>query len=111
MKILQLIIKKIYFDQIMSGDKKEEIREIKPTTATKYCTINEEGYTTGLIQYDAIRFYVGYNKDRATALVEVTGELIEELEDEKGDLIFYEYKGDQQQLMNIVYSLGKIIEK
>jgi hypothetical protein len=110
MKVLQLIIRKQYFDQILSGEKTEEIREIKPTTWKKYVTVNEEGTIEGLIHYDALRWYVGYNKNRPSALVEVKNVLLETLEDDNGNDIFYEVDGVEYQLMNVVYELGKILE-
>jgi len=60
MKILNLIIKQIYFDEILAGTKKQEFREVKPTTSKKY--IMEGSEDAGPIIYYAIRFYVGYNK-------------------------------------------------
>ncbi len=32
MKTLNLIIKQVYFDQIINGTKTQEFREVKPTT-------------------------------------------------------------------------------
>ncbi len=37
MKILTLIIKKEFYDQIVSGEKKKEYREITPRTEKRYC--------------------------------------------------------------------------
>jgi hypothetical protein len=111
MKILQLIIQKKYFDLILSGEKTEEIREIKPTTWKKYVTVDEQGLIEDLVHYDALRLYVGYNKDRKTALVEVKDVLLEFMEDDEGKDIYYEVKGRQYQMMNVVYELGKVIER
>ena len=44
MKILQLIIKQNYFDEIIALTKKQEFRECKPTTYRKYCEVDDEGY-------------------------------------------------------------------
>lgn len=38
MKTLQQTITKIHFDQILTSEKSEEVLEIKPITAIKYCT-------------------------------------------------------------------------
>ena len=125
MKELQLIIKQKYFDEILSGIKSKEYREIRPTTAKKYvyylcdgktyldgAELPEEGDVEVCpIHYDAIRFFVGYNKDRASALVEVTGATIEFLVDEEGNEIVYEYKGEEYVAAQIVYDLGRVIEK
>jgi hypothetical protein len=117
MKILNLIIKQKYFDAIMAGRKVQEFREIRPTTEKKYIELDEEGYAVEdekgncvPIKYDAIRFYVGYEKDRDSALVEVKGAHTEVFVDEKGEPIFYDYKGRDYYAEQIVYDLGKVLE-
>lgn len=72
MKVLTLNIKKIYFDEIMSGTKKIEYRELKQTTLNKYTYVDETDGKRYLRRYDALRLYVGYNKDRECVLVQVT---------------------------------------
>ena len=72
MKVLILNIKKIYFDEIMSGTKKIEYRELKQTTLNKYTYVDETDGKRYLRRYDALRLYVGYNKDGESALVQVT---------------------------------------
>jgi len=72
MKVLTLNIKKIYFDEIMSGAKKTEYRELKQTTLNKYTYLDETDGKRYLRRYDALRLFVGYNKDRESALVQVT---------------------------------------
>lgn len=71
MKVLTLNIKKIYFDEILSGVKKIEYRELKQTTLNKYTYLDETDGKRYLRRYDALRLFVGYHKDRASALVEV----------------------------------------
>ena len=71
MKILTLNIKKIYFDEIMSGAKKIEYRQLKQTTLNKYTYLDESDGKRYLRRYDAIRLFVGYHKDRESALVQV----------------------------------------
>ena len=78
MKVLNLILKQVYFDQILKGEKTQEFRDVKPTTVKKLLQLDDEGYevedengNAQPIKYDAIRFYVGYNKDRDTMLIEV----------------------------------------
>lgn len=117
MKILKLIIKKKFYDQIISGEKKKEYREITPNTEKRYCELDEDGYCKEIDgrfvprHYDAIRFYVGYNKDRETALVKVTGAEIYLLEDENNEIITYDYNGETCLAAQIEYSLGEILEK
>ena len=117
MEILQLIIKQKYFDEILSGAKTQEFREIRPNTQKKYCELDEEGYckeVDGILiprKYDAIQFYVGYNKDRASALVEVKDAHIELFEDENHNLIEYDYNGETYFAAHVVYDLGRVIDK
>lgn len=125
MKTLTLIIKQKFFDEILSGKKKKEFREIRPTTSKKYIVytvggkeysdpdnLPEEGdVDIKPIAYDAIRFYVGYAKDRASALVEVKGATVELFVDEDGNDIVYEYKGQEYIAAQIIYDLGDVIEK
>lgn len=72
LKVLTLNIKKIYFDEIINGTKKIEYRELKQTTLNKYTYIDETDGKRYLRRYDALRLFVGYNKDRESALVQVT---------------------------------------
>ena len=72
LKVLTLKIKKIYFDEIINGTKKIEYRELKQTTLNKYTYIDESDGKRYLRRYDALRLFVGYNKDRESALVQVT---------------------------------------
>ncbi|MEL5895911.1 ASCH domain-containing protein [Bacteroides sp. GD17] len=117
MEILTLIIKQKFFDEIIKGTKKQEFREIRPNSQAKYCELDNEGFckeVDGVLQprkYDAIRFFVGYNKDRASALVKVEGAKIELFEDEDGNLIEYKDKGESYLAAQVVYDLGEIIEK
>lgn len=118
MKILTLIIKQEWFDKIMSGEKKQEFREVKPTTIKRYLQLDEDGYekedeygNSIPIEYDAIRFYCGYNKDRDSALVEVKDAYVEMFIDEDGKFIIYEAEGKDWVAEQVVYNLGKVIEK
>jgi hypothetical protein len=72
MKVLTLNIKKACFDEIMSGEKKIECRELKQTTLNKYTYLDESDGKRYLRRYDALRLFVGYNKDGENALVQVT---------------------------------------
>lgn len=110
MKVLNLIITQNFFDQIKSGSKKFETREVLPTTEKKYVILDEERAITDIIKYDAIQFFVGYKKDREKMLVEVKDAHLEEVVDEDGKNIFYDYKGEQNMAINIVYDLGNVIE-
>ena len=123
MKILNLIIKQVFFDQIIEGTKKQEFREVRPTTIKKLLQLDDEGFevedevgNSVPIKYDAIRFFVGYNKDRDSALVEVTGAHCEVFVDENDEPIIYEHGRDKdgEPLVwvaeQVVYDLGKVLE-
>ena len=122
MKVLNLIIKQVYFDAILAGRKVQEFREVRPTTIKKLLQLDKEGYEVEdengnaiPIHYDAIQFYVGYSKDRDSALVEVLGAHCEIFVDDKGEPITYEYGRDKdgQPLVwvaeQVVYNLGKVL--
>lgn len=118
MKVLSLIIKQVYFDQILSGEKKQEFREVKPTTIKKLLQLDEEGFEIEdenrnaiPVEYDAIRFFVGYNKDRDSALVEVESAYCEVFVDEDNEPIEYEHKGQLWVAEQVVFNLGKVLEK
>lgn len=130
MNVLQLIIKQQYFDEILAGTKTEEYREVKPTTFKKYLRYLVDGKTYDSLddpalkhlngdfefdveikQYDALRLYVGYNKDRDSMLVEVKDATLTLFTDEDGNDITYDYKGNTFVASEITYYLGKILEK
>ena len=71
LKVLTLNIQEGFFKEIMNGEKKEEYRELKQTTLNKYTYIDEADGKRYLRRYDVIRFYVGYHRNRDSALVQV----------------------------------------
>ena len=60
MKILHLTLHRKWFDMIVSGEKKEEYREIKPYWDRRLSK-----------EYDAILFKNGYQKNAPSVLVEL----------------------------------------
>lgn len=123
MKVLNLIIRQKYFDAILAGRKVQEFREVRPTTINKLLQLDEDGYevededgNAQPIKYDAIKFFVGYNKDRDSALVEVVGSHCEIFVNDKGEPITYEYGRDKEGkplvwvAEQVVYDLGKILD-
>lgn len=118
MKVLNLIIKQKYFDAILQGRKVQEFRELRPATYKRLVETDSEGFNiidenenSIPIKYDAIRFFVGYNKNRDSALVEVLGAFCEVFVDEKGEPIQYEYGKGMWVAEQVVYNLGRILEK
>lgn len=73
LRVLSLNIKEVYFKEIIKGTKTTEYRELKQTTLNRHTYIDQADGKRYLRPYDVIRFYVGYHKDRDSALVEVTG--------------------------------------
>ena len=94
MKILHLTLKKKWFDMILSGEKKEEYREIKPYWINRLCwhefhkqandleTLNycRHNAQNGRFpmdvfnnNYDAICFKNGYAKDAPSMTIEFKG--------------------------------------
>ncbi|PKO99091.1 MAG: ASCH domain-containing protein [Bacteroidetes bacterium HGW-Bacteroidetes-8] len=125
MKTLTLSIKQTFFDEIKSGNKKEEVREIRANTSGKYIEYQVNGEKMKIkevpadatdvecvpIKYDQIRFLTGeYKGKRPSMLVEVLGEDIIILTDEQGDDIVYEYEGFEYVAAEIRYKLGKVID-
>lgn len=127
MKILTLSIKRIYFDEILSGKKSVESRDIKPTndykhveyhdlsTDTKYKSWKEiplEGGDIEILplQYDAIRLFTGaYKGKRPSCLVEVLGAEVIFLVDENSDQIYYDANGLEFPAVAVDYQLGAIL--
>jgi len=74
MKILHLNLKKKWFDMILSGEKKEEYREMKPYWQRR---LVKEGYwhSQAVKDFDIIRFKNGYQKDAREMDVEFLGGL------------------------------------
>lgn len=118
---LNLIIKQIYFDLIVSGEKTEEYREIKDTTFSKYLdydknegfllleelvhgeiddldiySYNEGEYPFVPRNYDFIKFAVGYAKDRDQALVEVKDISFEIMKDSSGREIRFNWAEEDE---------------
>lgn len=124
LKVLDLIIKQEYFDAIISGEKTQETREVKPTTIKKLLELDEEGFevedkdgNSVPIKYDALQLFVGYRKDRDTALVEVKDAYTVVHLDEDGQPIIMLEEEDKQGnegtwvLQDVVYELGRVLSK
>jgi hypothetical protein len=56
MKILHLTLKKKWFDMILSGEKKEEYREVKTFWFSR---LSENNFGLQFKEFDAIHFYNG----------------------------------------------------
>lgn len=130
MKVLTLSIKQKWFDEIVAGKKTQEFREIRPSNSHKNIryVLNGREYknpedmpseedepgevTLSSVKYDAIKFLTGeYKGKRPYIVVEVKSAEIQILTDENDKEIELEEKGVKYIAAQIVYNLGKIIEK
>lgn len=113
MKILHLVMKKIYFDEILQGKKKNEIRALRPKSSNRYLdyTTNKDGEIAIPKQFDYLRLYLGYETNRPYFDIEVKNTVIAVLLDEKENEIVYIENGIEYIDAEIEYSLGKIVFK
>lgn len=87
-KVLTLTLKKKWFDMILSGEKKEEYREVKDYWMKRLAGIQGCGtsYNFTLLcnaenkckDYDIIVFKNGYSKDAPTIVIECKGIQVKE---------------------------------
>lgn len=110
MEILTLLVKAKSFDKILAGEKKEEVREITPSTQNKYITVTPEEVTIKL--YDAIRFVAGNESDAPEAIVKVEKIDLEYEPDDEGYIQLEEGDGGKLliQEASMVYTLGNVLE-
>ncbi len=71
LNILYLVIEKVYYDQIIAGTKKEEYRELKETTMSRYTYMDPSDKKRYLKPFDAVRLCAGYHKNRECAIVAI----------------------------------------
>jgi hypothetical protein len=110
MNILTLSIKQKFFDQIKSGEKKHEHREIRPNNSAKYCEFKTGGELVGARKYDRIKFVTGqYKGTRPSMEVEVKSAEVVFLTDENDELITYSENGIEYIAAEVDYTLGEII--
>lgn len=95
-KTLKLVIQKKWFDMILSGEKKEEYREIKPFYLSRL-TKNGE-----IRHYDILELINGYQKNASRAFFE-----IDEIKKDIGNLLWGAVEGETY----FVISIGKLLEK
>lgn len=102
MKTLHLTLKKKWFDMILSGEKKEEYRELKDYWINRFYKNNGNKKGPHFIEhYDQIIFKNGYSKNCPEMLIECLGIDIGETK--------IEWSGISQPAF--VIKLGKILSK
>lgn len=113
MKTLHLVMKKIYFEQILKGSKKNEVRELRPKSANRYIeySTDEFGEVATPKKFDLLRLYLGYEKNRPYFDIEVKDAQIVTFVDENNNEVVYEENGVEYIQAEIEYSLGNITFK
>lgn len=110
MNILTLQLKRIFFDQIVSGVKTEEYREIRPGNSSKYCIFNENEELIGPREYDQIKFITwAYNGERPFIIIDILKSEIVILTDENDKEILYTENGIEYIECEAIYTLGNIV--
>jgi len=112
MKVLNLTLKKKWFDLIKSGEKIEEYRELKEywfdrltaegleNILTSACLFGFELYQPRFKTFDCVKFTNGYGKNAPSFMVELDG-----IEIKKGN----EEWGAEKGIKYFVIKLGKMI--
>lgn len=89
MKTLTLTLKKKWFDMILSGEKKEEYREVKDYwmkrianikgcgTSYNYTIIRDHGFNSIQYPFDTIVFKNGYAKNAPSIEIESKGVIVD----------------------------------
>lgn len=94
--VLSLIIKQLYFDEIMKGEKVVEYRDIKSkTNEAKMTFIDKDTGKRYIRRPDILRLYAGYQKDRDVLMVRVRDVKYfppYDIEYHLGDVIEYDIK-------------------
>jgi len=112
MKLLNLTLKKKWYDMIASGEKKEEYREIKPYWIKRFGYIhyvsqdpNDNGYHEEVMENlpDVIRFTNGYSKNSPSFCIEV--------DDWSVDKCRHPEWGGDTENRQFIFKLGHIITK
>ena len=126
MKELKLEIKQKPFDDILSGKKDFERREITPKNVEDYVSFvvdgkeyeKEEDIPEGDSEvmvkaksYDRLKLVTGeYKGKRPYLIIEVKDARVEFLYDENGDFIISKKGGKEYALAYIIFELGNIVE-
>ena len=95
--------------EVASGKRKVITREIRPNTERRFVSVNDAEEITGILKYEALILTCG--KIGASVTVEVKNAKLWEIEDENGELIYYDWKGEKHQLIQLDYELGAILNK
>lgn len=93
-------------DCLLDGKTSIITREIRPRTAKKYVLLNNELECEGVINYDRIKL-ISTDTILEASIKKI---MLMEIVDEKGELIYYDYKGKKYQQVDIDYHIDEIID-
>lgn len=111
---ISLVIKKQWFNAILSGKKTTEIREVRPQSASRYIRYvpdEELGEKVEIKPYKVMRLYMGYETDRPHFDIEILSAELIIVIDDKDQEIMYKYKGEMYVQTLIEYQLGSILRR
>lgn len=100
---LYLVLQKKWFDQILSGEKKEEYRDFTEYYVSRLGVLDKDGELIDTKKFDTIRFQLGYRKNAPQIVVECKDVLIEVDEGEDDEI--------NLDNSNFVIVLGDILER
>jgi hypothetical protein len=86
---IDFIIKREFFNEILSGKKKEEYRDCTDRLINKICVLDENGNASDIKKIDSIRFFEGYVKGRREMLVECLDVEVDTYEDTDEDYFVF----------------------
>lgn len=92
---------------ILRGKKTTQSVEVHPKTQARYVTLNAEGAITGILPYTL----VALSSPREIAVVRIKGAVLNEITNAHGDLLFFDYMGVRNQLIEVVYTLGEVVRR
>jgi hypothetical protein len=106
-------MKKIYFDEILQGKKKNEIRTLRPKSSNRYLeyTTDKNGEIAIPKKFDLLRLYMGYKANRPYFDIQVIDTQIVTFVDENDIEIVYVENGIEYIQAEIEYSLGNVVYK
>lgn len=100
---LYLVLQKKWFEQILSGEKKEEYRDFTEYYVSRLGVLDKDGELIDTKKFDTVRFQLGYRKNAPQIVVECKDVLIEVDENDSDEIT--------DENSNFVIILGEILEK
>lgn len=94
--------------EVAEGKKRIVTREIRPGNARRFVELNGEEECVGIIKYEKI--LLQNERMNASILAAIQKIMLMEIEDEKGQLVYYEQNGKRYQAVDIDFHLGAILD-